>query len=178
MMAYRGRLIFPFLAELHQLDTEATAQDPDGAGPLTSGYDPDFREPIRIPQPGQQLGISARVEKAPIRLECQVEPGTFEAIQQLFSGNVPQGLMQLVFHYAELESRGLVDSASGDAMIRTGDRLGAIYDIKNNLVQEIRNPPGLYITEAKPIGFGLNSAHPHRNLLLVTLEDREQGARG
>ena len=31
----RGRLIFAFLAELHRLDTHATATvDPDGVGPL------------------------------------------------------------------------------------------------------------------------------------------------
>lgn len=177
-MVYRGRLIHPFLAELHQLDTEATAEDPDGAGPLTSGYDLDFREPVIVPQAGEQVGESARVEKEPIQLPCQVEPGTFEAMQQLFSGNIPQGLMQLVFHFADLETSDLVDSASGDAMIRPGDRLGALYDVKGNLVQEIRNPPGLYVTEAKAIGWGLSFVHPHRNLLLVTLEDREQGARG
>jgi hypothetical protein len=44
-------------------------------------------------------------------------------------------------------------------------------------VQEIRTPPGVYITESRPIGFGLNLARPSRNLLLVTFEDRMQGAR-
>ena len=40
----RGRLIFPFVAELHRLDTAAMATvDPDGAGGLTGGYDPDFK---------------------------------------------------------------------------------------------------------------------------------------
>ena len=43
------------------------------------------------------------------------------------------------------------------------------------LVQEMRNP--LYVTEAIPMGFGLNMAKPFRNLLLVTFENREQGAR-
>jgi hypothetical protein len=39
----RGRLIFKFLAELRRLDTRAMATvDPDGPGPLTGGYDPDF----------------------------------------------------------------------------------------------------------------------------------------
>ena len=45
----RGRLIFPFVAELHRLDTHAMATtDPDPDGPHTSGYDPDFKEPVRI----------------------------------------------------------------------------------------------------------------------------------
>ena len=33
----RGRLIFPFIAELHRLDTQAMAPD----------YDEDFKEPVR-----------------------------------------------------------------------------------------------------------------------------------
>jgi hypothetical protein len=37
----------------------------------------------------------------------------------------------------------------------------------------IRTPPGLYATEARPIGFGLHMARPHRNLLLVTFGDRQ-----
>jgi hypothetical protein len=80
----RGRLINPFLAELARLDTAATAADPDGAGPLTSGYDPDFKETVVLPAAG-----SARREQPPIRLQCQVEIGTFEALQQLASGASP-----------------------------------------------------------------------------------------
>ena len=45
----RGRLIFSFLAELYRLDTVTTAtDDPDGAGPLTGGYDPDFKESVLV----------------------------------------------------------------------------------------------------------------------------------
>ena len=70
-----------------------------------------------------------------------------------------------------------VDAASGDALIRPGDRLAAIRDLCGDLVQEVRTPPGLFVTESRPIGFGLNMARPRRNLLLVTFEDRRQGAR-
>ena len=49
----RGRLIFPFLAELRRLDTAAMAStDPDGAGPLTGGFDPDFKEPVLVDRDG------------------------------------------------------------------------------------------------------------------------------
>lgn len=175
-MAYRGRLIFPFLAELYQLDTYDTSQDPDGAGPLESGYDPDFREPVNVVSvPGDQIGVDARVEKAAIRLPCQVEDNMFERMQQYMSGNVPDIDISLVFHFTDLENNGLVDAGTGEAMIRTGDRLGAIYDVKSNLVQEIRNPPGLYAVESRPIGWGMNSGHAHRNLLLVMFQDRERG---
>ena len=44
-----GRLIFDFLAELYRLDTQAMETvDPDGPGPLTGGYDPDFKEPVLV----------------------------------------------------------------------------------------------------------------------------------
>ena len=48
----RGRLINPFLAEIAQLDTAATAADPDATGPAVSGYDPDFKETLVLGTPG------------------------------------------------------------------------------------------------------------------------------
>jgi hypothetical protein len=44
------------------------------------------------------------------------------------------------------------------------------------LVQSVRTPPGLYVTEARPSGFGLNMTRPQRNLLMVTFEDRQPAA--
>jgi hypothetical protein len=55
-----------------------------------------------------------------------------------------------------------VDAASGDALVRPGDRLAALYDKAGALVQAVRTPPGLYVTEARPTGFGLNMARPRR----------------
>ena len=95
----------------------------------------------------------------------------------LASGNAPRSQLDLVFHFKDLERLGLVDPASGDALIRPGDRLAAIYDKAGHLVQAVRTPPGLYVTEARPIGFGLSMARPRRNLLSVTFEDRQQGKR-
>ncbi len=166
----RGRLINPFLAELARLDTVATAADPDGPGPLTSGYDPDFKETVVLPSPG-----NARREQPPIRLPCQVEIGTFEALQQLASGASPNSKVVLVFHFRDLERVGLVDPATKDALLRVNDRLVAIHDLDGNLVQAIRTPPGLYATEVQPQSFGLGLC---RNLLLVTFEERELGVRG
>lgn len=175
-MAYRGRLIFPFKAQIYQLDIAATSQDPDGAGLLESGYDSDFKETVIVQQAGQQLGTDARQEMAPVMLECQVEPDTFSAMQQLFSGNVPDADIALVFHFADLEAIGLVD-AGGNALLKTSDRLGGIYSMSGEQVMNVPNPPGLYAVEIRPIGFGLNMESPKRNLLLVTFNDRERGAR-
>jgi len=170
----RGRLINPFLAELARLDTVATAADPDGAGPLTGGYDPDFKETVLVPATDER-GADARKEMPPIRIPCQVEVGAFEALQQLASGNSPDAKVTLVFHFRDLERMGLVDPGTGDALLRANDRLAAIHDLAGNLVQSIRTPPGLYATEVQPQSFGLGLS---RNLLLVTFEERELGPRG
>lgn len=174
----RGRLIFPFVAELHRLDTHAMATtDPDADGPHTSGYDPDFKEPVRIDEDDDGVGAAVRVEHTAVRVPCQVEPQVFELLRMDASGNAGRSDIDLVFHFTDLERLGLVDEASGDALIRPSDRLGAIYDTAGALVQEIRTPPGLFVKEARPMGFGLDRARPRRNLLLVSFHDRRQAAR-
>jgi len=170
----RGRLINPFLAEIAQLDTVATAADPDGAGALVSGYDSDFKETIVLGEPAAGR-VDARKEKPPIRIQCQVEVGTFEVLQQLAGGNSPNTRIVLVFHFRDLERMGLVDAGSGDALLRVNDRLIAIHTLQGQLVQAIRTPPGLYATEVQPQSFGLGLS---RNLLLVTFEERELAVRG
>jgi hypothetical protein len=167
----RGRLIFAFLAELYRLDTKALAtEDPDGAGPLVSGYDPDFKEPVLVDTNDDGLGERIRKEHSPVRVPCQVEPDSFEVLQEYASGNSPRSRIRLVFHFADLERMALVDSASGDALIRVGDRLGGLYDRSDVLVQAFRS--FLFVTEARPIGFGLFMPRPRRNLLLVTFDGR------
>ncbi len=174
----RGRLIFPFLAELYRLDTHAMATvDPDGAGELESGYDPDFKEPVRVDRDDDGIGERVRQDLPPVRVPCQVESKVFEELRMFASGNAPRSRIDLVFHFKDLERLGLVDGATGDALVRPGDRLGSIRDVAGELVQAIRTPPGLYVKEARPIGFGLNLARPRRNLLLVTFEDRQPAVR-
>lgn len=169
----RGRLIFPFLAEIARLDTAATASH-DPAGPQESGYDPDFKETVLEDTDSDGLGTDVRKEMEPVRIPAQVEVQAFEALQESFSGNMPDADITLVFHFDDLERLGLVDPSTGEPLIRPNDRLVAIFDKQGSLVQEVRTPPGLYATEVKPTGFGLGHA---RNLLLVSFNDREQGAR-
>jgi len=174
----RGRLIFPFLAELHRLDTLATAAaDPGGPGPHTGGYDLDFKESVLVDLDDDGVGERVREEHPPVRVPCQVEPEVFDQLRAFGSGNSPRSRVELVFHFRDLERLHLVDPATGDALVRPGDRLGAIYDVKEELIQAVRTPPGLYVTEARPIGFGLNRSRPHRNLLLVSFDDRDQAAK-
>lgn len=172
----RGRLIDPFLVELAQLDTAATAEDPDDTGPLESGYDDDFKEPVVITDTGGDR-VSARKEKAAIKIPAQVELGYMntDVIRPVLGGDSPDTKTIVVFHFADLERLGLVDAATGEAMIRKGDRLVAIYRMNGTLVQTIRTPPGLYATSVAPSSFGIGL---DRNLLLVTFEEREQGVQG
>lgn len=170
----RGRLINPFLAEIAQLDTVATAADPDAAGPLTSGYDPDFKETLVFGSP-EGARLDARREKPVLRVPCQVEVATFEALEQLAAGASPTSRIVLVFHFRDLERMALVDAASGDALLRVNDRLVAIHTLRGQLVQAVRTPPGLYATEVQPQSFGLGLS---RNLLLVTFQEREVAVRG
>jgi hypothetical protein len=170
----RGKLLQRFLAEIAQLDVVATAADPDGAGPLTSGYDRDFKETVIVPD-ATWHGHDARLEKPPILIPCQVEVTSFEELDELITGNSPRSRLVLVFHFQDLERMGLVDPVTGDAMLRVGDRLVAIRDQHTgDLVQAIRTPPGLYLVEAQPtFGIGMR-----RNLLLARFEERALGPKG
>ena len=77
----RGRLIFAFLAELHRLDTLATATTPPG-------YDDDFKE-LALLDTGDAIGERVRREHAPVLLPCQVESDAFEALQSFAAGFRP-----------------------------------------------------------------------------------------
>lgn len=164
----RGRLIFPFLAELRRLDTDAMATQPPG-------YDEDFKEPALLDTDGDGAGETYRREHPPVRVPCQVEPQTIEALRMTAAGNTPQSSLDLVFHFKDLERLGLVDSLTGEALIRPSDRLSGLFDTEGNLGWAIRTPPGLYVTEARPAGFGLFRRRPRRNLLIVSFNDRPQG---
>lgn len=170
----RGRLINPFLAEIAQLDTVATDADPDGQGPLTSGYDDDFKETVAY-SAGAQPRVDARQEKPLLRIPCQVEVSTLETLEQLGAGASPHSRLTLVFHFEHLEQVGLVDPVTGTARLRVNDRLEAIYSCDGELVHSVRTPPGLYAIEVQPQSFGLGLS---RNLLVVTFQERAVAARG
>jgi hypothetical protein len=170
----RGRLINPFLVEIVRLDQVATAADPDGAGPRTSGYDPVYRETVTLPST-DLLGTDARLEHPPVRVPAQMHtgptPGQLMALKPTVTGNVASGNIQILVHFEDLDRLGLVDPVTKTALLKVGDRLTAIYDMEENLLQEILTPPGLYCTEAVPI-FGLGR---NRNLLQLSFESRDEG---
>lgn len=167
----RGRLINPFYAELEPLNTAATGADPDSTGPLTSGYDDDFKEPVQIPD-DTQVGEDARLEGPTLMIACQVEDGFNEQLRILMAGNAPQSRIVLVFHYKDLEAAALIDDLDGSAAVKINARLVAFRDFDTqDLIQKIPDKPGLYAEQAIPASFGLGRK---RNLLLVTFVQRDQ----
>lgn len=183
---YRGRLIWPIVFEFAVLDTLATslpAADNDAPGGTSDGYHPVFRETRLVPPTNQDTaagsprGKSTRKEKI-VKCEGQWEVENFDFQQQFASGPTPKHRIGAVLHYRDLERRGLLDD-DGKAMIKVNDRLCAVYEKRSGkLIQRFKEPPlgtGLYVTEAEPMSMGLSGLK--RNILLLTLEDRERSVR-
>lgn len=162
----RGRLIGAVLAEIHRVDAVGMAT---GVPP---GFDPDFDEPTR-----EAPGTTLRRELAPLALPCQVEPADLDALELGAAGDVPRSRVAIVFHVPDLEARGLIDATTGHALLRPGDRLGALRDRAGALIESFPSPPGLFLVEATPISYGLGLLRPRANLLLCTFHDRPQGLR-
>jgi hypothetical protein len=167
----RGRLIFPFLVDIARLDTAATAEDPDDTGPLVSGYDDEFREPVMIAPEDSSDDAELRRVEVMTTLQAQIGEDQNEAVQMMVTGPSPSSRMTLVFHYRDLERAGMVSTETGRPVLRApGDRLHAIRNIRTGaMVELIPARPGLYATEVKSSGFGLG---PNRNLCIVTFEER------
>ncbi len=164
----RGRLLFVLFAEFVRLDASAmTATSP-------ADVDPDFREARVLAGAPDAVGALARRELPPVKVPCQVEPESFEALHMVGAGNQPTSHVQVVLHFRDLEALGLVDAATGRALLAPGDRMTGFYDREGKLVQTA----DLYVTEARPIGFGFGLLRPRRNLLLVVLEARASTVRG
>lgn len=167
----RGRLHHPFFAEIVQLSAIRTREDADGPGPaLASGYDDDFDEVIVLTDAGGER-VSGRDEESPVFLPCNVEVTSFQALSQLASGNAPDSKIQLVFHRKDLEEQRLIDCDTGECLVRVNDRLVSLRDDCRRVVQVIRTPPGLYVTEVQPT-FGIGRTP---DLLLMSFQDRKQG---
>ena len=162
----RGRLIFPFIADVARLDAAAT----------DAAIDPDFKEPRLVDGNDDGVPDAKRSELPIISIPCQVEPKRSDELTMMPAGDSPKSEVTLVFHFRDLERLGLVDQATGTAKIVPSDRLDAIRDSGGALVQKVLTPPGLYVTEALPRGFGLGR-RPKRNLLVTRFESRPVATR-
>jgi len=163
----RGRLIFVFEAEIFRSDRAALR--------LSPGLDADFKEPALADGDDDGVPDKVRGEHTPIRVPCQIEPKTDDALRMFASGNAPHARAELIFHFADLERLSLVD-ANGEPLLGAGDRLATLYTRDGALVWRVPTPPGLFAIEVSPLGFGLPLRAPRRNLLRVVFEDRSSGA--
>lgn len=169
-MSYRGRLIWPIYADIASLDTSATSSAP-GAGVVTSGYDPDFREPVIYDQGASLPDVSSRREILTTNVPCQVhsERGDYDNLVMMTSGGVQSYALRLVFHYADLETLGFVDS-NGESRFRINDRLVALFRQGRELDRRYTTPE-LFVTQVHDRSFGLSGRR--RNLLMLTFENRQ-----
>lgn len=168
----RGRLHHKFYAEIAQLDAVHTrTDDPDGTGPLTSGFDDDFDEIMVFTSPttGRQ---EARVDQAPVFVPCNVIDTSWEALLQLMAGNSPDTKIVMVTHRRALEAMQLIRPETGESIIRVNDRVVSFRDKCQRMIYQPRTP--FYITQVQPT-FGIGEKP---DLVLFTCEDRESFARG
>lgn len=160
----RGRLIQIFRATFARLDTDATE---------TAGrYDEDFREIRKVDTDGDGIGDTGRIEHPEITLNCQLGNRTFEALQMVTLGNVPQNDMVLWLFIPDLVQEGLIDETTRRCLLGIGTRLVRIENRLGQLELTIPNPPGLFVTEARISGPGLNMAFPQANLYRLELRER------
>ena len=164
----RGRLIFPSVVRIKQLDTEATGNAGD--------YDETAGEAI-LTSTADGLGESALQYKTEIELRAQLEERDFfEQLDQFMQGNAPNTRLHLTFHVDDLERAGLWDEQGSwgtRCRLRVGDRVVSFADVKGRELFAVPENPGLFVTEVRPTGF-LET----QNLVVCVLSDRSKGEFG
>jgi hypothetical protein len=145
---------------ISRLDVPATQRvDPDGAGPITQGYDPDLREPIAYTDGAGDRATTVRY-KTPVRVPCQVEVKTYEELRQVFQGDAPVTTMVFVLHNKDLRRLGLLTckagcgSGSQSLKIAKNDRIdGVLCMRKGESNTDLVEP--LYIYRIDPGSWGM-----------------------
>ncbi len=161
-MGFRVPLLLSIVdAVIHRIDPVATrAVDPPGAA--TTGFDDAFREPEAYDTTqGSSIvdRTTTRTEKTTIRIPCQVETSFFDQLSQAYQGNLQKGELALVFHKADLELLGLLNSTDDRPQLNTGDRVSALE--KHNLpgVNAIAlSQEGMFIREVFPASWGFGDS--------------------
>jgi hypothetical protein len=165
-VAFVGDLVFPEVAVLRLLDTNAQA--------VAGDYDEDFREPEIPDTNDDQLGEPVRTEQAEIKVRAQVTTATHQRLGQAEHGavlEVPN--FELTFHFRDLNALGLVES-DGRPKIQIGTRLVRIENKAGKTLFDYPLPEGMFITATRHSGHMLGQA----NLWVCTLSDRRQAAGG
>ena len=159
----RVPLLYPSAVVISRLSPTLTHNvDPDGAGPLTSGYDPDLLEPypyedttVTTPEGEETVATTTRYN-TPIRIPCQVEIRTSEELRQVFQGDAPVTEWVFVLHNSDLSRLGLLDMDCGCApKLKTNDRIDRIEVLGSPGKLAYRLKHVLYIYRIDPGSWGM-----------------------
>lgn len=167
------------VAVIHRLNQSASKDLRPYSG-QTSGYDPDFKEPIvfdDVPNFGEEsYRSSGRVELPPLRVPCQVEPINVDSLNQTAAGDMPRSSLQLVVHRMDLERLGLIDPSTREVAIHVNDRVSGIEQPGRPNVYTQKFPePGLFVTEVEPASFGFGPEGYDLHLIQIGERERAMG---
>jgi hypothetical protein len=157
------------MVEIAMIDAVATRVE-RGPSNIQSGYDDDFGEIVVVSAPSGSRQ-SEKLEQPSMFIPSQIENPVFDILQQMSAGAQLDTKLKLVWAYKDLVALDLM-TESGEPLVRTNDRLVSIRDRQMRLIETIRTPPGLYVTEVLPL-FGIAQ---RRDLYIVSFEDRKQGS--
>jgi hypothetical protein len=162
-------------AVIERRDPEGT-RDLDPPGPAQSGMDDIFREPVVYDNASgaQVAGREVATQyHAPVRVQCQVETTLYDNLNMAASGNLPDSRMTLVAHRQQLAQLNLIDSVTGNILIRVGDRVRSLERSGQGVTVTTFPNGGLFITEVRPASWGFGP--DGHDLHLLILEPRDPG---
>ncbi len=163
----RSRLHHKFFAEILMLDAVHTrADDPDAGGPLVSGYDDDFDEILVFTTPTGQRE-EARVDQPPLFVPCNVASTAWEGLQEMMAGNSPTSRVELIVHRKDLEAMELMNTETGEAIVRPSDKLVSLRDECMHYVYKFRAP--LFVVGVAP-SFGIGTTP---DLFTLSIDNRD-----
>jgi len=155
-------------AVISRIDTVATgAFNPPG--PAVSGYDPDFKTPIKYSASGTPT--SSLQYKSAIKVPCQVEVLTAERLRQYFSGTAPSSNLIVVISRIDCEAMGLLDATTRKILVGINDRVDR-FERAGATVHPLPEP--LYVFEVRPASWGFGP--DGHDLELLFLNDRPKAA--
>lgn len=164
-MAIRVPLLLETVqAVISRVDGPATAAFNPPGGPA-SGYDTDFREPIKYKS--GTASVSSLQYKTAIKVACQVEALTAERLREYFPGDSPSSNLIVVISRIDAEAMGILDSTTRKIAIGVNDRVER-FEKAGAIVHPLAQP--LYVFEVRPASWGFGP--DGHDLELLFLNDR------
>jgi len=173
-MHFRVPLLNPMqLIVQRLLPQETWANPPDPS--VTTGYDPDFREPVAAQAAGGLEVTDARVYGPELEIPCQLEIKTFEEIQMLEAGDDALTRVVFVLHRRDLEQLQLLDEETGNIILKKNDK---IVRLEKEGRKVLLPHEELYICRIDPgsAGFGPDGYDLH--IVLTKARDADVRGRG